>query len=392
MVGVIRFGAFRQMLLALVVLAALGVVATSARAATPAQAIANLNAQRAANGIPAGITENPSSSAACAAHNNYERENGGELTHSETAGNPGYTDAGNQAAGSSVLAAGTNWDTTNPWETAPIHLAQLLDPYLAQMGVDDSDGYVCATTLPPDAAFSPSPPTIVGYSYPGNGQTDWPTSETAAEGPFTPGDLVGLPQPMTTGPYLFVLFAGPWPAFSAYLSITSATLTGPSGPVAIKTADGNTPTPQGVTLGAYIGTAGMVIPVAPLTAGATYTAQVDGSVDNNGTPVPVSERFSFTTAITPQGLRAESRLTLSKAKKHHLKRVFTLRATGVYVGRSAQVTLKVGRRTVRHWTTKLAPQRTFRVVHKKHAKVSVTVPGFTVDGVTFSKITVKRPA
>jgi hypothetical protein len=384
MLGALRFA------LPIVVVAAL--IPASASAATPARAIAKLNAQRAANGIPAGITENPSSSAGCAAHNAYERMNGGTLTHTETPGNPGYGVAGSQAAGDSVLAQGTNWATVNPWETAPIHLAQLLNPYLAQMGVDDSDGYVCATTLPPDAGFRSSPAGIVGYSYPGNMQTNWPSSESAAEGPFTPGDLVGLPQPTVTGPYLFALFAGPWPAFSATVTLTSATLAGPVGAVAIKTVDGNTPTPAGIPLGDYIGSSAMLIPTAPLEAGATYTAQLAGSVAYYGTTQPVTEQFSFTTAVSPATLRAESRLRLSRASRRRGSLSFVLTGTGVYAGRWARVRVKVGRKVVSRWKTKLSATGTVKVSHTRHVTVSVTVPAFTVDGVRFAPRTVKRSA
>ena len=382
--GPIRLGA--------AVLAAAALAPMSASAATSAQAIANLNAQRAANGIPAQITENPSASAGCAAHDNYERMNGGMLSHSETAGNPGYTTAGDQAAGDSVLAEGTDWDTANPWEAAPIHLAQLLNPYLDQLGVDDSDGFVCATTLPPDAGFRPSPATVVGYSYPGNGQVAWPASETAAEGPFTPGDLVGLPQPMTTGPYLFVLFAGPWPVYTATVALSSATLTGPAGPVAIKTVDGTTPTPAGIPLGDYIGGEAMLIPTAPLAAGTTYTAQATGSIAQGGASQPVSERFSFTTAISAAALHRESRLRLSAPRHRHRSLSFRLSGTGAYVGRRARVKVRLGRRVVRGWKTKVSAKSTLTVSHRRHATVSVTVPSFTADGVHFRTTTVTRSA
>src|ERR1035437_1798752 len=48
---------------------------STAQAISSQQAIAVFNAERAANGIPAGITENPTWSADCAAHNNYEQIN-----------------------------------------------------------------------------------------------------------------------------------------------------------------------------------------------------------------------------------------------------------------------------------------------------------------------------
>jgi hypothetical protein len=401
MVGANRSGGFRHILrsgLGAVALlsawAVLGLCSGGASAATPAQAIANLNAQRAENGIPAGITERPPASQDCAAHNNYERENGGELTHQEDPSKPGYTAGGADAGAHSVLASGQNWDTTNPWETAPIHLAQLLDPYLASMGVDDSGGFACATTLPDEAVFRGPFPAITGYSYPGNGTTGWPTSETASEGPFTPGDLVGLPQPTTTGPYLYVLFGGPWPGYSGvYVKIDSATLAGPQGAVPLKAVDGTTQTPTngGIPLGDYIGSSATVIPNVALQAGTTYTAQVNGSVNFNGTQ-PVSERFSFTTAGAPSSSPARGHLRLSKGHRHHGVLTFTLTATGAYRGRRARITIKTGGRVVRSSKSKLRGQTTIGIADVRHATVVVTVKAFTAGGVHFKKKTLKRSA
>jgi hypothetical protein len=358
-----------------------------AGAATAAQAVANLNAQRSANGIPAGITENASASADCAAHNNYERENGGILTHTETMGAPGYTTGGAEAGQTSVLAADTNWNTTNPWESAPIHLSQLLDPYLQSMGVNDANGFVCATTLPPEAGFRIGPATPTAYTYPGNGQKNWPTSEKAYEAPFTPGDLLGLPQPRVTGPYLFLLFAGPWGGFSASVTISSATLKGPSGTVPIKVADGTTPTQSGdPPLSAYIGSTAMLIPDSPLAAGATYTAQATGtaSTGGGGPSWPVSSRFSFTTAVSAASLRAQSHVGLGKATRKHKTLRFKLTASGAYVGVRAKVQVKVSGKVVHRSTVKLSASRTITAKNHKHTQVVVTVPAFTVDGVKFA--------
>src|ERR1044072_4695190 len=115
-------------LLALAVLAG----PAPAGAVTPDVAIANLNAQRAANGIPAGITIDPALSQGCVAHDNYMHLNG-ELTHDEVDGKPGYSREGQQAGQTSVLALGAPpWTspTTNPWGLAPIHLGLLLAPPL----------------------------------------------------------------------------------------------------------------------------------------------------------------------------------------------------------------------------------------------------------------------
>ena len=64
-----------------------------AAAATAKQTIALLNIQRAANQLPAGITENPTWSTDCAAHDRYMASNH-MLTHNEIPGNPGYSSAG----------------------------------------------------------------------------------------------------------------------------------------------------------------------------------------------------------------------------------------------------------------------------------------------------------
>lgn len=270
-------------------------IPSATSAATAAQLIAALNAQRAANGIPAGIKQSRSASTGCAAHNRYERLNGGALTHTETRGKRGYSRAGARAAATSVLAAGSALNSADPWDSAPIHLAQLLDPELDRMGASESGGLACATTLPPSAGFRRGPSAPVGYSYPGNGRTGWPTQEQAAEGPFTPGDLVGLRQPKVTGPYLYVLFSGPWSPFGPQVKLASASVTGPQGPIAIKVADGTVKTPVGVRLSAFIGAEAMLIPVSPLAPSTRYSVSTRGTVTANGKSWGVKTRFSFTT-------------------------------------------------------------------------------------------------
>jgi hypothetical protein len=91
--------------------------------ATPQADLALLNQERAAWGLPAGIIENPTWSADCAAHDSYERENGGALTHPEQSGNPGYSTGGAFAGANSILGEGATWSALdNPFENAPIHL------------------------------------------------------------------------------------------------------------------------------------------------------------------------------------------------------------------------------------------------------------------------------
>src|SRR4051794_15452451 len=74
-----------------------------------AQAIAFLNQQRAANGIPS-VVEDPAMSDACAKHIAYmEVFRSGDLgdnPHAEDPAQPGYTPEGNTAAASSALRTG----------------------------------------------------------------------------------------------------------------------------------------------------------------------------------------------------------------------------------------------------------------------------------------------
>ena len=76
-----------------VALVASAAATVPAVAATPAEIVASLNAQRATNGIPADIVERSDWSESCRLHNEYQRLNG-TLTHSEDPGLPGYTEDG----------------------------------------------------------------------------------------------------------------------------------------------------------------------------------------------------------------------------------------------------------------------------------------------------------
>lgn len=256
----------------------------SATAATGAEIVSYVNAQRAANGIPAGITERADWSQACASHNGYMAENDG-VTHAEDPSKPGYTKDGAWAGQNGILTDIGEWSpTANPFETAPIHLAQLLGPGLVEMGAnhDASTGYTCATTFP--GYTRPAPAAVTGYSYPGDGASGVAAAEVAAEAPFTPGELVGLPAGTETGPYLMAFLNGPAKKLNS-ASVSSVSLTGPDGPVAVEWIGSDDP-----DLGAYLpDPMAFLIPRAPLGDG-TYDASVSFSIAGRTTPVT----FAFT--------------------------------------------------------------------------------------------------
>lgn len=265
---------------------------STAQAISSQQAIAVFNAERAANGIPAGITENPTWSADCAAHNNYEQINQ-VMQHYEDPAAQGYSDAGNWAASVSVLAGdgGSDWGTGSPWATAPIHFNQLMNPRLDVMGVAATNGFTCATTLA--SLNGPAPATNTTYTYPGNGVSGVPFSEVANELPYTPGQQVGIPSGTATGPYLYVMLDGPTvvhTSMSSYAHLTAASLTGPAGAVAVATVDNFTSGLQG-----YLPSGGEIIPVSPLLPSSTYYAHVTATIG----AMVFSYDWSFNTAAPP---------------------------------------------------------------------------------------------
>ena len=252
--------------LALVALAA----AAPARAGTPAQDLAWLNAIRVANGIPGGITPVQSWSDACAQHLRYLRRTG-TMSHAEDPANPNYTAAGNWAGTHAVLASGLRWTEANLiWEHAPLHLSQLLAPQLSQAGVADDGQYVCVTTWPGYLRRPPATNTIV--TYPGNGTSTF-QSEYTQEWPITPAQALGVGNP--TGPHLYVYEWGPATADGVTpdgvpIGIRSATLTGPNGRVPVRWVD-----PLNPVVGRYLPLAmGIVIPTRTLASNQRYRATV----------------------------------------------------------------------------------------------------------------------
>ncbi|MDQ6606450.1 MAG: hypothetical protein M3Z06_07890 [Actinomycetota bacterium] len=262
-------------------------------AATAQVTIADLNAQRSANGLPAGITEDATLSAGCAAHDLYMAKNNA-LTHTEVVGNPGYSPGGATAGQNAVLSRGSGWDAGDPYEDAPLHLDQLLAPRLLTLGSADANGFSCTTTFP--GWTRPDPAALIVYSYPGDRATISP-SEIASELPYTPGQLVGIPQGARTGPYLIVLVDAPGQSpLDNPATLSHAAVTGPSGRVALKTVDGTATLPSGSVskLAAYMSPGGFIVPVKPLLAGITYKAHVAvGFGGQNAT-----HDWSFTTSGT----------------------------------------------------------------------------------------------
>jgi hypothetical protein len=281
---------------ALATVAVLAVPTTAGADVGGPDIVSFVNAQRAANGIPAGITADPVLSIGCAKHNAYGRINN-VLIHDEDPAKPGYSPEGKQAAQSSVLYQGGSWtSTSNPFEAAPIHLHQLLAPRISKMGASEDGGYGCATTQGAVQA-RPAPPADVTYTYPGSGATGWTPAQTAFEGPYTPGERVGIPAGTKTGPYLYVMFDGADFFGGGTATATSASLTDPAGPIDIAVIDNHTSGLEG-----YLPTGMELIPKAPLKPSTTYTASVAANVTTHGGGGAPARAFSHTWSFTTSGL------------------------------------------------------------------------------------------
>jgi len=246
-----------------------GIVALNsppALAATPQRIVSVLNAQRAANGIPAGIAEDPGWSAACLLHDTYEHLNNA-FGHEETEGKPGYTAQGNMIARTSVLAEGITWNSGDPYDNAPYHLFDLLNPRISATGAADFDGFGCVEIELGTVRSAPAQP--VAYSYPGNRRTGVPPAQTARELPMSPAETLGLGA-RATGPNLFVYFDGPW-SDGARAQIDSASLSSPGGSVTLRWLD-NT------TSDLLAPTGAILVPASPLRPRTTYQVRVSGTV------------------------------------------------------------------------------------------------------------------
>jgi hypothetical protein len=256
----------------------------AAGAVTPAHAIGVLNAARTANALPAGIVEVPEWSAGCALHLHYQAMTH-TLTHEEDPNSPYYTADGAWAGLHSVLSDGGELSTWahNPWLFAPLHLDQLLSPFLLRTGYADGSGGICMVTLgdyPDDNAHLGEV-----FTYPGDGSTGAPFAvDASTELPTSPAEELGLG---VTGTNLLV-YARLTPYGNT--RITAAALTGPDGPHEVRWLDDTS------AIGGYISWGGIVVPVEPLRPGTRYTASVTVAPEDGSLP-SLTHAWSFTTGL-----------------------------------------------------------------------------------------------
>lgn len=227
---------------------------------------------------------------------------------------------------------------------APVHLNQLLTPSLNVIGLDErNDGYGCATTWP-GLTGRPAPLGTV-FTFPGDGTTDLPPSELAAEVPQTPNEALGINN--LAGRQLFVYEEGFGDDYDRYgrLHVLAASLSSTSGPVAIKWLD------QEASLGGYL-TGAIIVPLHPLEPYTTYTASVTLAEGSYGQIPQVTHTWSFTTGppnpdgYWPRGTRAPKsknlprpplKLKVRRTNPHAWK--IQIKAGRVLLGRRAKLSV-----------------------------------------------------
>jgi len=230
-----------------------------------------LNRERILNSLPAGIAENAAWTAACEAHDTYERLNGG-LSHEEKSGRRGFSAAGNLIAATSVLAQGIYWDAPtarngDPYENAPFHLFDLFNPRISSVGAADAQGFGCVEIEL--GTLRPAPASPVAYSYPGDRRAGVPVAQSAVEQPATPARLLGLGA-RASGPNVFVYFDGPWTNGSR-LRLEGASLASSAGAVPLRWLD-NT------TSNLLAPTGAILVPVRALRPRTRYRVSARGTV------------------------------------------------------------------------------------------------------------------
>ena len=232
------------------------------------QAIAFLDQQRAANGIPPITTINENYAAAWCPDEDHGPP-GGETWRD--------------------LSGAVDWTAdSSPWTNAPLHQMSMYDPRMDTAGDVNVDGQACMG-LGGDANQPASGVTFYAFVWEG-GHSGVPPSETVyGEGPFAPQQLVGIPEGQATGPQPLLFAEGMRGAPHAIsFSLTDASGT----PVPnVEFADSTTAAAAGYSP-AFLSQGGVMIPPV-LAADTTYNGTVVWEPSGGG--ATATQTFSFTT-------------------------------------------------------------------------------------------------
>jgi hypothetical protein len=269
--------------------------APAVAAVSSEQAVAFLNQQRATNGIPGDLVADSDLKLGCLQHNNY-MDATDSFGHGEDQSSPYYTPEGGGEGpygGAEVLAWGDGFTPQgeNPWEWAPIHLYLLLDPEGTAAGYDAGHGYSCMRIRGQRTEDTNPPPQF--FSYPGPGTQGIYPDEQAYEWPYTPQQLVGIPEGQVTGTNILLFSLG-----TRGLRAESFSLQGPGGNVPARMVDEGTENEVGS--GGWFRGGGVLVPEQPLAQYTTYTVVVRWrNLAYEATPSEYTEESELPLVTTP---------------------------------------------------------------------------------------------
>jgi len=268
--------------------AALPPPAGAASSPAPDDAVGELNAWRAAVGV-GPVVHDELLSRGCRKHAQYVGLNPTHRLHRETASVAGYTEAGDRAARSSVLAFPRDPGYgISAWEPAPYHRMALLDPRLVATGYWNEFGLTCMNVNAVD--FGLRTPALTAYTYPVAGQRDVGTTFWCQEVP-NPCDVARRSNARApTGTNISVQFNGPWLRIDSVLVAAASLASSGRPPVDMTVQSAGTRLRGGIVL----------IPHRPLRAGRSYVASATGVVSataDDGTPSehPFALSWDFST-------------------------------------------------------------------------------------------------
>lgn len=280
-------------------------------------AIAFLNQQRAANGIPPVADNQDFAAAWCPDEDSGPT--GGE-------------------SGRDLSSVVTGWSpTTSPWDDAPLHQQDIYNPLFTQAGDVNAEAQACLGVGAP--LGEPATPTFATF-FSDTGPDGVPTTETVEhEGPFAPQQLVGIPQGTPTGGQIILYAEG----MGAEVRAISWTLTEADGnPVPnVRLVDDIQATNAGYS--GYLSGVGVVIPPA-LKALTVYNLSV---LWEGPEAVTANQMASFKTTAATNRLRIYANgnylygesaarggvLTVSRSRESFHTSISTRTKSGEYRGR-----------------------------------------------------------
>lgn len=351
---------------------------------SPAQALTVANQWRGEAHLPAIATMDPGLNDGCKKHDSYMSQNGGQLTHFEQSGNPGYSSEGEQAGLSSVLA--TPEGDPRIWDQGVYHRLAVLQPRLRTSGFDASQGFTCMQIRGIDDSAATHTAGLTLYPWPADGGRGVPLSFSGNESPNPYDETPGVTQ---LGYLLSVEVNGPW---SNYLSPQTKVL------VATLTTDGGTAVPitavddSSSKSGPYIDSGFAIFPHGRLLPATLYTAHAHGNVSAEGAVYPFEITWRFTTGGTTVPAPKAKRLKLAKGKAKGKRVRFKLTADRLLVGRTADVATSRNGKTS-HKTIVLSAAQTLRAPRPgrgKAVRLKVTSAGFDREGVRYPAASASR--